>query len=317
MGRERYFHLGWIAIWGWLALLGCQETTCPGLDATLWHQHSEEYETLCSNLYAHATLRLREAMNDATWSADLSQMGRTHLPQEMAVVLDLDETVLNNAPLFARVMKKPVTNMGKAWADWAREASALPIAGAVPFVRHALDKGVYVFFVSNRSCRIDDATRKNMAQAGFPVDHPKLVFLSRNVDFNDVDKVEKCPALEATVATRFGVASPRFYLYKGERRRLIAAKYRVLLFIGDSQGDFHSISPMSASSARERERLLKARLTPEERSKINKSYGRYFHDRWMQLPNAMYGNWLSSRTGYRALPIGEVVQQRLSLLNLN
>ena len=306
-----------LAILFFVTHIGCKETSCPGLDATLWHQHSEEYQTLCRNLYAHACLRLKEAKETPKWSADISQMSAETLPEETAVVLDIDETVLNNAPLFARLLKNGETDIGKAWREWARESAATAIEGAALFVQSALAEGIHVFFVSNRSCTMDDATVRNMRNVGFPVDDPKVHFLSRNTDFVHIDHTEECPALDRTVKALFNVDTPKFHAYKGTRRALIASKFRVLMLIGDSQGDFYSLPPKKGAPKPERARLLKAQLTPKERMTINTRYSSFFNDRWIQLPNAMYGNWLSSRTGYRSAPIGEIVQQRLSLLDLN
>jgi acid phosphatase len=297
--------------------ISCNDNTCPGLDATLWHQHAEEYKTLCRNLYAHASLRLREAKNTPTWSADIYQMNADTLPEETALIMDIDETVLNNAPLFARVLKSKETDMGKAWANWAKEAVADPIPGAAPFVRGALSSGIHVFFVSNRSCSIDNHTIANLRNAKFPVNHPNVYLLSRNTNYHDIGKIDSCPALKRTVAKVFHRKAPLFYPYKGERRALVASKFRVLMLIGDSQGDFFSPPPLPDDPPKERTRLLRAQLTPKEREEINQKYGKYFQDRWMQLPNVMYGNWLSSRTGYRSLSMDEIVRRRLSLLNLN
>jgi predicted secreted acid phosphatase len=121
--------------------------------------------------------------------------------------------------------------------------------------------------------------------------------------------------MEAYVREAFGVEAPRWSLYKGARRATIAGKYRILLLLGDSQGDFYSLEPPSDASPEELERLLLAHLTPAERERIDEQYGWYFEDRWIPLPNAVYGNWESSFIQYRSMPVAERAQTESAMLS--
>ncbi len=289
----------------------------PGLDAVFWHQKSEEYRGATRNLFSHAAIRLSQALGDSTWTASVEQMERGKpYPEQTAVILDIDETVLNNSPLYARQVQDPDYDIGAGWASWTNEAKAEALAGAVELIKDAVAQNVTVFFVSNRSCTQDDATRQNMKDAGFPVDSPNVIFISRNTDYTDPTKpADSCPKMEAQVREMFGVTNPKFYSYKGTRRAMIATKYRILLLFGDSQGDFYSLEPEPDMSELEKVRLWKAHLTPAEREEIDASRANLYTDRWMQLPNSMYGNWQSSWLGYQSLTIQETTEECMPMLD--
>lgn len=291
-----------------LVLAGCAVNPAPTLDAVIWHQKAMEYHASTLTVYGNARVRLDQALADPDWSAAVEQDGMSPLPGSPAIVLDIDETVLNNSPLFARVAQTPDYDLGEGWTDWTAEARAKALAGAVDFIRYARSRGVTVFFVSNRSCTQDDPTANNLARVGFPMDDGGIRLISRNTDFADPDKTDSCPTMEAYVRREFGISDPMFPLYKGARRTAIAGKYRILLLFGDSQGDFYSLPPEPSMPDAERKRLLQAHLTVTERKAIQDRWGDRFRDRWMGLPNSMYGNWLSSFHGYRSLTPAEQVR---------
>lgn len=280
----------------------------PDLDAVLWEQQSQEYRAVTRNVYAHARLRLAQALAEPSWSASVEQIHMSQpYPQPTAIILDIDETVLDNSPLYARLARNANYDLNKGWASWTDQAQAKVLEGAVDFIDHALNLGVHVFFVSNRSCTQDDATRKNMAKVGFPVWHPNLVFISRNTDYDDPEKRVRppCTAMEEYVKREFGIAKPVWSSYKSGRRAAIATRYRILLQFGDSQGDFFSLVPPDNADPAERKRLLAGHLTVTERNLIQRRWGAFFDDRWMALPNAMYGNWMNAINDYQALSVEE------------
>jgi 5'-nucleotidase (lipoprotein e(P4) family) len=74
---------------------------------------------------------------------------------------------------------------------------------------------------------------------------------------------------------------PEWTSDKTTRRALIAQQYRILLLVGDDLGDF----------------LSGARVSPEERRRIAESYSSRWGERWILLPNPMYGSWESALYG--------------------
>ena len=130
-----------------------------------------------------------------------------------AVILDVDETVLDNSESEERSIREGAVYSEARWAEWCHERKATPIPGALEFTRAAAAKGVAVFYVTNRDHALEPATRDNLAKYGFP--------LGAGPD---------------TVLTR--AERPEWASDKSSRRSLVARDFRILLLIGDDFGDF-------------------------------------------------------------------------------
>lgn len=180
------------------------------LDATLWMQHSAERRAACLQAYALAGDRLVQALADPSWTALTAQRpGYEQLPP--AVILDVDETVLDNHWFEARLVKEQRVFDLPAWGAWCAEAAATPVPGALSFCLTAARAGVEVFYVTNRRGDVAEATRQNLATHGFPFADDLSHLLTRGPDPD-----------------------------KQQRRETVAATHRVLLLVGDNGGDFTS-----------------------------------------------------------------------------
>jgi alkaline phosphatase D len=223
------------------------------LDATLWMQHAAERRAACLQTFALATERLGDALGDRTWTAIPSPgAGYESLPP--AVILDVDETLLDNHWFEARLILEQRVFDLPGWSEWCAEAAATPVPGAVAFCQAAAALGVEVFYVTNRRADVAEATRANLARYGFP--------------FSD-DRTHLLPRAETADKTA--------------RRRMIAARYRVLLLVGDNGGDFHE--DLGRHDVAERQAAV-------DRHAIR--WGRS----WIMLPNPMYGDWLGALIEY-------------------
>jgi acid phosphatase len=199
------------------------------LDATLWVQTSAEYRALGIEAYAAATSRLEGALGDSTWTAALEQSpGFGSLPP--AVVLDVDETVLDNSPHQARLVASNQTFGRESWNKWVTEATADPVPGALEFTKAADDLGIAVFYVTNRNHELEQPTRENLEKHGFPlpVDEDRLLLRGE----------------------REGWGSD-----KTTRRAFVARGYRIVMLVGDDLNDFVSgarVSPADRIALAER-----------------------------------------------------------------
>ena len=186
----------------------------PKLIPTLWVQTSEEWRAVCVQSFRLATHLLDQALRDKKWTAAVEQQDKyRNLPP--AVVLDIDETVLDNSPSQAREVRRGGAFEATPWAQWVSESAANAIPGAVEFCRYAASRKVAIFMVSNRDAPMETATRLNLTKLGFP-----------NNDFPD------------SVLLRG--EKPEWTSDKGTRRAWIASTHRILLLIGDDLGDFLS-----------------------------------------------------------------------------
>ncbi len=237
------------------------------LNAVLWQQHAPEYRALARQSYALAELRLREGL-EAGWSAALEQPPGSAGALAPAVVMDLDETVIDNSRYEARI----VTRLGRydrdSFARWCEEGGAGAVPGAVEFVRAARSLGVTVLFYTAREERLRECTLRTLEALGLGPLVPDQVFLR-------------------------GAGS------KGEVRARLAARYRLVLLVGDSLEDF-----VDGSKADPQARLALARRHRER-------FGR----QWIVLPNATYGHWEAAwyRFDYGA-PRDAMIERKLDAL---
>ncbi len=165
--------------------------------ATLWVQKSAEYDALCYQAYNLATDRLNEILKKHKKSG-----------KKLAIALDVDETVLNNAPFQGSLIKEGVTFDPILWTEWVKMENAKPLAGAKEFLTYADKKGVEIFYISNRDEGEEEAaTYNNLQKVGIPVKKENLLFKE--------GKSTKEP-----------------------RRQQVLAKHNLVLLFGDNLIDF-------------------------------------------------------------------------------
>ena len=118
-----------------------------------WFRNSAEYRALAEEIYATAAARLpglSAGLPASSW----------------AVILDADETILDNSEYQRRraVLDSGFTN--ESWAQWVEERAAVAVPGAVNFTKFVHAIGGRVVIVTNRSVEACDATRANLAMIG-------------------------------------------------------------------------------------------------------------------------------------------------------
>jgi acid phosphatase len=224
------------------------------LNAVLWMQTSAEYGAVCETIYRAATARLDAALADAGRDALVpEERGNPATGLPPAVILDVDETVLDNSPYQARLVANGKEYDDVSWDAWVAEKKAQPLPGVVAFTQAAAAKGITVLYLSNRDEHLQAATIANLKAVGLPVKDDS-VFLGLGTF------VEGCEQHGSE---------------KNCRRRLAGQKYRVLMQFGDQLGDFVQV-------------LANA---PKDRGQLAGKYRDWFGDRWWMLPNPSYGSW--------------------------
>ena len=191
------------------------------LNATLWVQTAAEYEGACREIYRLAGVSLDEALADETWTAALEQQG-SYQDLPPAVIVDVDETVLDNSAFEARLALAEKDYNLPMWNRWVAEAEARAVPGAQEFIRHASDKGVKVFFLTNRNIKNEHHTVRNLRDRFGPEISDEQV-LSKNEETGWTSN-------------------------KSSRRAYVAETHRILLLVGDDFNDFTYLG--NASPAR-------------------------------------------------------------------
>jgi 5'-nucleotidase (lipoprotein e(P4) family) len=234
------------------------------LNAISWMQTAKEYPAITRAAYRRAIDQLPTLAASCTSAADEQPVSRGLCAQGKAIVMDIDETVLDNSAYFATLAVQQQTDAeGHIWEAWAlaREAPAVP--GAVEFIQAARSAGFHVVFVSNRECDIhqgydQDGRAKRCPQLAATVDN--------------LTSVLKAPVDPTDVYLRYAVYG-RMDDEKSERRAQVAAKWRIAMLVGDDLRDF----------------VRSDRYDPEQHD------AHWSHD-WIVLPNVIYGGWERSRS---------------------
>ncbi len=164
-------------------------------DAAIYQNSSAEIHRLFQQCYELAQLRL-----DAN-------LAKPHvLPA--AVIVDIDETVLDNSPYQITSVAQGRTFTQANWAEWTVKAEAKALPGALDFLRYAKGRGCSIFYISNRSIAEQEATIKNLASLGFPdADDRHVLCMDKTSD-------------------------------KTERRAQVKASHYIALLCGDQLRDF-------------------------------------------------------------------------------
>ncbi len=252
-----------------LAISACKvevPTHDPAQDLShLWVKHSSDYAALTRQIYGVATRDLERFVADTTWSALPSQSDAADLPP--AVILDVDETVINNVD-FQLMFERPFTD--RQLEMWDREHTAVPVPGVIEYVAAARAAGVTVFFMTNRPCEKYPDEDAACPQKQTVIDGIRELGIS-------VEAEHVILALER----------PEWKGEKLGRREHIAKTHRVISVIGD---DFSDFVPCSRSSVYP---PCTEPATAESRMADVENYAKYWGDGWYILPGPMHGSWTS------------------------
>lgn len=238
-----------------LTAFGCASSSpCDAgdsiLNATLWVRSAAEYRASALQTYATARRALDEALAEPS-------------SQPAAIVLDLDETALDNAEYAVQSIQRNETfAFDDDWTQWVAQSASSAVPGAAEFVRYAASRGVTPFYITNRVASMEAATRVNLQKLGFPLpaDQDTLLVRGEREDWNTTDKTT--------------------------RRNFVAAQYRVLLYLGDDLNDFTSASGKSVA----------------ERAAIVDNAASLWGKQWIIVPNPIYGSWESATTNGTGTP---------------
>ena len=176
--------------------------------SVLYQQTAAERLAGSLQTFRSAKQALDNALADSSWSALPGQDVQGKRP---AIIVDVDETVLDNTAYEARMILDG-TKYPEGWINWGKEAVATEVPGAKDFLNYAASKGVTIFYVTNRVIELKESTKKNLTKLDIPWDQGIDTVLMRGQNNWDSNK--------------------------GPRRELIGEKYRVLLMVGDNLGDF-------------------------------------------------------------------------------
>lgn len=224
------------------------------LNATAWVQSSVEARMAHRQTWRSAERLLDAALADVSWDA-LAPNDRV-VPTDglpPAIIVDVDETVLDNSPYQVRLIRDDGAFEDATWNAWVDEARATAVAGAPEFARAAAERGITMIYLTNREHAKSEVTRRNLEAVGFP---PVVDSQFLGLGFDTPGCVPKGSD-------------------KGCRRQFVAQRYRVLMQFGDQLGDFVSVTDNG--------------LAP--RAAQLEGFDGWVGQRWFMLANPTYGSW--------------------------
>jgi 5'-nucleotidase (lipoprotein e(P4) family) len=168
--------------------------------SVVWYQKSAEMKALYYQGFNFAKVSIENKFKNVGPST------------KSAIVLDIDETVLDNSPYEAMMINKGIPYSTKTWKEWTKLAKAKPTPGVVDFLNYVKSKGIQAFYVSNRDMDERDATIKNMLAENIPFADTTHLLLRVNGNSNKTDR------------------------YKS-----VEKNYKILLTIGDNLRDYSEI----------------------------------------------------------------------------
>lgn len=202
------------------------------LNATVWMETSVEYKATVLQLFKLARTQLDAALADPTWSAMPDKQVEGYEDQPVAIIADLDETLLDNGNYEASLITRGTSFSSSEWTDYVNSETSGAVPGALDFLNHVDSLGVKIFYVSNRKAIEKEGTISNMEALGFP--------MGGNVD----------TVLLRGDREEWGSA-------KENRLAFVAKDYRVALVMGDNLGDF---SDAADGTIAERDAFLESSL---------------------------------------------------------
>ncbi len=223
------------------------------MDSLLWTQTSAEYRAVVLGTYHAATARLRA----------IAKHTKKHT-KPLAVVVDVDDTILNNTPYMAHLLLSGTAFSPASWDAWVARRAAAPIPGAVEFANTATNLGVHMFYVTNRKCE--------------PRPGDDDVCPQRTDTFENLRKagITKITLDDVMLYGQNGWPSE-----KEVRRNVIAKKYDIVMMAGDQLSDFVTNIAGKSRAARD-----KAVIANEDH---------WGHD-WFMIANPVYGDYSSTKT---------------------
>lgn len=234
--------------------------------AVNWVQQSGEYRALTY-----------QAFNIAKLTFDKAKSKKISRP---AIIVDIDETVLDNSPYQAGLLDINDGFQPTTWNQWIKEAKAKAIPGAVEFINYVNNNGGKVFFISNREKKSVKNSKNNDLEIT-TINNLKSVGLTGVNEQTVLLKGEFSKMINGTENT-----SKQWRVDAVKNGSADRTKYTVIALIGDNLNDFDETA---------------GKNNQQRRDYVDKNHNFYgvfdalpngmIKPAYIAIPNPMYGNW--------------------------
>ena len=175
-----------------------------------WVRESKEYVALCNQVYANAIDKLKDTISPNNYSLNI-------INNNYAVVMDLDETVLDNSDYQVELYNKNEQYNPDSWDEWVVKEDAKLVPGAYDYISFLRNHNIQIIFISNRMHKRLQETKNNMLELGIYSDND--IYLLR------LDRADKKTIRRAEIFNSTG----RMKDFK---------QFEIIQYLGDAIGDF-------------------------------------------------------------------------------
>lgn len=239
-----------------------QATSREQLNALLWQQRAVEYRAAAQQAFRQATARLANVKGNGQTASMEQRHAGGFKNKPPAVVLDIDETVLDNTAYNALLVREQRDFDAAAWQRWVLSAKAAAVPGAPEFIARARSAKFRVVYITNRECNRQGAYDAQGRSQDCPQKKATLDNLQAALGYRPAD---------ADVLLRYE-QQQRDDTDKQSRRAEVARTHRIALLVGDDLNDF----------------IRRVEYAEDTHGKL---WGAATGAAWFALPNPIYGSW--------------------------
>ena len=146
-----------------------------------WITNSSEYKILCEQTYKNAWDNLSEVLKNAN--------------SQSAIIMDLDETILDNSDYQVGLTEKNESYKPESWFVWVNQEEAKLVPGAKAFIDSVRTTKTRLIFLSNRMAKNELPTINNMKQLSIYEEDD--IFLLR-IDKPDKKHIRRAEVIDGT-----------------------------------------------------------------------------------------------------------------------
>lgn len=223
--------------------------------AVKWQNHSKEYQYITRYIYHDA-------------SAQLIKLKKPNM--DFVVVMDIDETILDNSPYQVMLDSTKQVYSTTTWNAWVQSEQAKLVPGSGKFIETVIANGGKLALITNRAKSLDKHTWSNLLSVNLPINQHNSCLMGRTS--KDIQSIDGIYIVNDKDLRRQQIVNGDADCYSPTAEHLVHWKkaHTILMQVGDNIQDIKGISQETVD-AEELFNLL--------------------GDVIILLPNPMYGSW--------------------------
>lgn len=242
--------------------------------------------------------------------------------KQVAVICDIDDTLVDGVHYTANIVGKDGEWTNKAFTDFIQSKALTPLPGAVAFTNHCADNGIALFYLTNRYDQgyklsekgyggqegykkadgtvigsstfeifgktMYDITMESMARLGFPINNPSAINYNQDailiVNDNKLNGSSKEWVRQRVAQGGQIKTGERGQESKAYPETIDLAAHHIAMLLGDDLNDMSQIFSDSKDAI--------------ERVELSLENINQWGTQWIVFPNAVYGSAVNYATQY-------------------